>query len=65
MAAPVGRLTLQMLRTIDGLHWSRVEFEERCALRSLHRAGVRVTRDENSIVRVDWTTITASTKGAE
>lgn len=51
----VSKLDLAMLRAIDGIPADRVEFEEKCRLRTLARYGVRVTRDDGRIMRVDWT----------
>jgi hypothetical protein len=51
------KLDLAMLRTIDGERKDRIEFEERCRLRTLAAFGVRVTFDDRRIAHVDWSTV--------
>lgn len=53
-------LDVTMLKTIDGMHWTYVEFEERCRLRTLRRFGVVVTRDDQGVMKVDWSTVRVS-----
>lgn len=46
-----------MLQAIDGTHRSRVEFEEKCRLRTLAAWGYRWTIDPQGFYRVDWSTV--------
>jgi len=53
----VSKLDHQMLRAIDGVHKSRIEFEEKCRLRTLALYGVRLAYDAAGKVQVDWSTV--------
>jgi hypothetical protein len=54
---PMTKQDVSMLQSIDGAHRSRLEFEEKCRLRTLARYGVVVRFDNHGMARVDWTRV--------